>query len=118
MADTDDLLARARAIWGALDERQRLSLDEVAVDLLVVAGDIARIARSTHEKELDPDFIDANDLLPLAKELGNLLLSVPRWIEDLGISPELCLRLADAAQRSYVERLECERMQRQKKTTL
>lgn len=89
----DELLAEGREIWG--DEK--LTLEQIIVRLGVVCGDISRLAR-------DKDEGKSVDEAELQKELGNILFSVIRWCDDLGYSPEECIRLAQEAQRKYASR--------------
>jgi hypothetical protein len=71
-----------------------MSIEHVAVAAATVVGDIARLARDQREgQELDRT--------ALAKELGNLMLSAPRWADDLGLDLQECLQAADDAQRRY-----------------
>lgn len=89
--DLDDILKKGRSIWGD----DKLSLEEIIVRLSVVVGDISRLARDEAEggKALDAE--------ELKKELGNVIVSVIRWCDDLGYSPEDCVKLAVRAQESY-----------------
>lgn len=89
--NTDELLQRARAIWGD----KRMTLDEIIVVIGVVYGDICRQARSQDEG----GHIDNEEL---QKELGNLIFSVLRWADDLGYDPNKCIQLAIEAQQRYV----------------
>lgn len=88
--DTAELLERARTIWGD----KKLSLEEIAVLLNVISGDISRVARDKSEgrgiKETE-----------LKKELGNIIFSTIRWCDDLGYSHEECIQLAIEAQKNY-----------------
>lgn len=92
--NVDDLLREARKIWG--DER--LSLEEVAIRLGVVTGDIHRLAR-THQES------GHIDTAALQKEMGNLIFSTIRWCDDLGLDTTECLRAAQQAQRDYAKKL-------------
>lgn len=67
----EPLLSQARRIWGD----QRLDLQQIAVRLMVVAGDIARQARA--EDEGHP--VHGAEV---EKELGNLLLYVGKVLLD------------------------------------
>lgn len=87
------VLAEARAIWGD----RRMTLIEVAIATVVVSGDICREARRESEG-------GEADMAEVAKELGNLMLSAPRWADDLGLSIDECIDRALAAQREYVRR--------------
>lgn len=92
------LRVQARQIWGD----QRLTLDEIIVRLMVGVGDLARVARDGGEPprmDLSPDAERARD--ELQKELGNVVLSTLRWIDDLGYDPMTCLDRAIDAQERY-----------------
>lgn len=96
------LLVQARQIWGD-DTRQ--TLDEIVVRLVVVVGDIARVARDGG-LNLNP----GGDVRPavahreeVKKELGNVLFSTIRWIDDLGLDPMECLDLAIEAQEKFAK---------------
>lgn len=88
--DIDQLLHKAREIWG--DEK--LTLEEVLIRLGVTIGDIHRFARDRVEN------VPA-DKVELKKELGNLLFSTIRWCDDLGYDPKECIALAQQAQLNY-----------------
>jgi hypothetical protein len=62
-----------------------------------VYGDIARYSRDKIEGNTQSDE-------ELKKELGNIIFSTIRWCNDLGYSPEECLRLAIDSQKAYVEK--------------
>ena len=102
------LLNQGRQIWG--DTRH--SLDEVVVRLMVGVGDLARAARDSgvrgHGASLSKDIargfnLGAPQELELKKELGNVILSTIRWIDDLGLDPLECLDLAAAAQEAFAK---------------
>ena len=63
------------------------------MNLAVVTGDIARCARGA-KKDEDED---------VGKELGNLVLSAFRWMDDLGFDPAACVEKALWAQRDYID---------------
>jgi len=106
------LRAQGRQIWGAT----RHSLTEIAVRLTVGVGDIARVARDASVRvgdDFEPDFVafiervaegrpDRDQLIrELKKELGNLIFSTVRWIDDLGFDVLECLDLAVEAQERF-----------------
>lgn len=93
--NTDELLSKAREIWG----NDTLSLDEIIVRQNVTMGDVSRYARDKNEGK-------PVDEAELKKELGNIIFSMIRWCDDLGYSPEECISLAEQAQRRYVEKLQ------------
>lgn len=90
MQDLDELLKEARLIWG----KQKLPLSEIIVALGVVYGDICRWERDS-KRGLVPDEQE------LKKELGNIILSTVRWIDDLGFGHKECLELALQAQTKF-----------------
>ncbi|HVX47779.1 MAG TPA: hypothetical protein VHA05_00255 [Candidatus Saccharimonadales bacterium] len=93
MMSIDELLKKAREIWGG----QKLTLEEIIVRQGVAIGDIHRYARDKSEgKEVDE--------AELKKELGNIIFSTIRWCDDLGYSPEECIELAQEAQIAYRKR--------------
>jgi len=88
------LLVQARQIWGA----DNLTLDQIVVRLMVGVGDIARMTR-------DGGISGTNHVrcLELKKELGNVLFSTIRWIDDLGLDLMECLDLAINAQEKFAK---------------
>src|SRR5258706_14686709 len=91
MTTLAELLTDGREIWG--DEY--LPLGRIATCLGVTAGDLHRLQRDVDEGQ-------PLDLEQVAKECGNVVLSMVRWIDDLGLPIEGCLDLARVAQRNYV----------------
>lgn len=89
----DELLAEARQNWGDTP----MTLDHIAVALMVNTGDVARQARNAKEGR-------PVDEAEVKKELGNMIYSSIRWCDDLGYSPEECIKLAQEAQAKYVGR--------------
>ena len=91
----DDLLADARQIWG----NDTVTLEMLLVCLGVVVGDMHRLARDSSESgELDR--------LALKKEMGNVIFSMIRWCDDLGLDPKECIALAKQAQIRYKKQTE------------
>lgn len=86
----DKLLHDAREIWGT----EKLTLEEIIIRHGVVAGDVSRFARDRAEGR-------SLDEVELKKEFGNLIFSTIRWCDDLGYSPEECIKLAKQAQAKY-----------------
>lgn len=85
-----ELLATERSIWG--DDTQEL--EHIVVCMGKTYGDIAKQARNKLEKgEIDE--------AELKKELGNMIASTTRWIDDLGFSVEDCIDSALESQRAY-----------------
>jgi hypothetical protein len=115
------LRVQGRRIWGAT----RHSLPEIVTRLMVGAGDVARFARDPQTcSALDESWLchkcdthnDASrsvckncdhdccaDKRELKKELGNILFSTVRWIDDLGLDPLECLDLAIEAQEKFAK---------------
>jgi len=107
------LRVQARQIWGDAEQ----SLPEIAIRLMVGVGDIARAARGRPEPvqsvlgaNAEPGTIAGKDWGPLLdwerdlkKELGNILFSTIRWIDDLGLDPLECLDLAIEAQEKFAK---------------
>ena len=93
--DTEEILATARDIWGP----GKNTLEEIAIALQVVCGDISRQARDHQER-------GTFSVVEIQKELGNLLLSTVRWIDDTGLNPSGCILHASSAQRIYRENRE------------
>lgn len=89
----DELLKEARRIWGD----DKLTLEEIIIRQGVTIGDVHRYARDTAEGK-------ATDEAELKKELGNIIFSTIRWCDDLGYSPEECIKLAQQAQVAYRKR--------------
>lgn len=88
-------LEEAREIWG----HTYMSPGEIVTAMGVIFGDIARQVRDLDERS-------EIDHIELQKELGNMILSTLRWIDDLGYDPTKCLQLASYAQWRYVEELD------------
>jgi len=87
------LLQKAREIWG--DEK--MSREDIVIALGVDYGDICRVIRDANEGgSFDED--------ELKKELGNVIFSTIRWIDDLGYSSEDCVSRAIEAQTKYVSK--------------
>lgn len=88
--DVNNLLKKGREIWG--DEN--LTLEEIIVRLGVVTGDIHRYARDKAEGRP----VEKSEL---QKEMGNVIFSMIRWCDDLGLRPEECIERAIEAQTNY-----------------
>ena len=87
------LRVQGRQIWG--DTRH--TVPQIVIRLMVGVGDIARLARDRSVTLADSEPWKAE----LQKELGNVLFSTIRWIDDLGFDPMECLWLAINAQEQY-----------------
>jgi hypothetical protein len=96
------LLNEGRRIWGD-DDFDRLNLDEIVVRLMVGVGDLARAARDGGLAHAGSSTDDARRRGEIQKELGNLILSTVRWIDDLGLDPIKCLDLAVEAQKAFAK---------------
>ena len=106
---TKALLARGRQIWG--DTRQ--TLPEIVLRLMVGVGDLARLGRDGKPPISQYDegsgaawegaVKQAEWERELKKELGNVLFSTIRWIDDLGLDVLECLDLAIAAQEKFAK---------------
>ncbi len=90
------LKVQARQIWGD----DKLLLPEVVPRLMVGVGDLARLVRDAwcgnpgaedHERWRRE----------LKKELGNIIFSTIRWVDDLGLDVLECLDLAIEAQEKF-----------------
>ncbi len=99
------LRVQSRQIWG--DTRQ--TLPEIAVRMMVGVGDIARAARDgrPENESVDGSYnlaeIRAAWDREVKKELGNLIFSTIRWIDDLGLDVLECLDLAIEAQEKFAK---------------
>lgn len=98
------LRVQGRQIWGEKDYAN--SIDKIVVRLMVGAGDLARIARdhAIVDRSAPNDWPGREEARrELKKELGNIIFSTIRWIDDLGLDPLECLDLAIAAQEKYAQ---------------
>lgn len=91
--EIENLLSLSREIWG--DEK--LSLAQIIVRMGKVFGDICRWERNDQKNQAT--HTDAE----LKKELGNIIFSTIRWCDDLGYSPEECVKLAIECQKKFVD---------------
>jgi len=96
------LRVQGRQIWGD----GRLPLSKILTRLMVGVGDLARLERDGGGVR-DPDHIDdvewANGCRELKKELGNIIFSTIRWVDDLGLDVLECLDLAIEAQEKFAK---------------
>ncbi len=94
------LRVQGRQIWGDKETPGvRHSLAEIAVRLMVGVGDLARLER---------DYTGADEdqsawIRQLAKELGNIIFSTIRWVDDLDLDVLECLDLAIEAQEKFAK---------------
>lgn len=94
--DEQSLLERAEKIWG-----KRRPIHDIGDQLTlinVIIGDVARAVREMWEGKLNR----YSALVSVEREFGNLLLSIPRWLDDLGLNVENAVQAAEDAQRAYV----------------
>lgn len=89
------LRVQGRQIWGDT----KLTPIQIVVRLMVGVGDLARIARSIRHQTQVP----IQDIPELKKELGNIIFSTIRWVDDLGFDVLECLERAIDAQEKFVE---------------
>lgn len=88
----DELLQKEREIWG--DDKQ--ALEHIVICIGKNYGDLSKQARA----KIETGQFDAQEV---KKELGNMIASTVRWIDDLGFSAEECLQLALKAQQKYAK---------------
>lgn len=88
------LRVQGRQIWG----NDKLALAGIVLRLTVGVGDLARLARDTH-----PPTAAAPWRHELKKELGNIIFSTIRWVDDLGLDVLECLDLAIEAQEKFAK---------------
>lgn len=93
------LLVQARQIWGA----KALEFTEIVVRLMVGVGDLARLCRDNEGHLHRPYSWEGDAQRELKKELGNIVFSTIRWINDLGYDPLECLDLAIEAQEKFAK---------------
>lgn len=96
------LLVQGRQIWG--DTIHPLS--DIVPRLMVGVGDLARLQRDrpmAMERRPVNMGPDPQKLVELKKELGNIIFSTIRWIDDLGLDVLECLDLAIEAQEKFAK---------------
>nr|MDT0660841.1 hypothetical protein [Micromonospora sp. DSM 115978] len=81
------IAAAGHAVWG----RRAGSPVVIATLATVVVGDLARAVRD-------------HDRAGQVRELGNLMVSAPRWATELGMDLAECADAAIAAQREWADR--------------
>ena len=91
------LKIQGRQIWG--DKHH--TLDEVVPRLMVGVGDLARLVRDGFNLKDTVGYIQAQR--ELKKELGNIIFSTIRWVDDLGFNVLECLDLAIEAQEKFAQ---------------
>lgn len=116
------LRVQARQIWGDTTS-QRHDLHEIIERLMVGVGDLARLGRDMTVQtaevlaasppftpKLDVELFAVKDLNEatehtnqVKKELGNIIFSTIRWVDDLGLDVLECLDLAIEAQEKFAK---------------
>lgn len=86
-----DLLTQGREIWG----EEKLTLAQIISRMGKVFGDICRWERNA------PKDASIHTDEELKKELGNMIFSSIRWVDDLGYDPEECVNLAIDSQKKF-----------------
>ena len=121
------LLVQARQIWGDRETTRLHTLDEIVVRLMVGVGDLGKFGDSKNtvirrivetgdlaRVQRDAGDSPTGDDIPtestgsftrrqIKKELGNVLFSTIRWIDDLGLDVLECLDLAIEAQEKFAK---------------
>lgn len=87
----ETIAAHGQAIWAGYCPSRTPTLMDAAVAATTVVGDLARAARDDRREDA-------------VRELGNLILSAPRWAAALGLNLGECVEAADRAQRDWVAR--------------
>lgn len=91
----DELLTQERKIWG----NDRQAIEHVVICMGKTYGDISAQARA----KIENGNFDEGEL---KKELGNMIASTTRWIDDLGFDVQECLDLATESQQKYKKQSE------------
>ena len=89
------LRVQGRQVWG----NEKLGLDRIVVRLMVGVGALARLSRDVFGATGN----HATWQRELKKELGNVVFSTIRWIDDLGLDVLECLDLAIEAQEKFAK---------------
>lgn len=93
------LRVQGRQIWG--DKRH--TLPEIVVRLMVGVGDTARVSRDAPMYPSGWKAYDVAAVTEIKKELGNIIFSTIRWVDDLGLDVLECLDLAIEAQEKFAK---------------
>lgn len=103
------LRVQERQIWGDTQS----TFPEIVTRLMVGIGDLARLARDGRPEVVtveNENGSSVTDTVPrfkydqeLKKELGNIIFSTIRWIDDLGLDVLECLDLAIEAQEKFAQ---------------
>jgi hypothetical protein len=92
------LRVQGRQIWGV---EPKYNLEEIVVRLMVGIGDLARVARECDNMSAAEPPNYKRLTAEIKKELGNIIFSTIRWVDDLGLDALECLDLAIEAQETF-----------------
>ena len=90
------LRVQGRQIWGYTPLRG--GTGDIVLRMMVGIGDMARVCRDAGYAAFSDE-----QQREFKKELGNIIFSTIRWIDDLGLDPLECLDLAIDAQEKYAQ---------------
>ena len=94
------LRVQARQVWGT----EPLPLSEMVLWLRLSTEVLARLSRDFPDR---PMMASARDVdagrIELQRELGNIIFSTIRWIDDLGFDARECLDIAIKAQEKFAK---------------
>jgi hypothetical protein len=97
------LRVQARQIWGPSNH----TFSQIVTRLMVGVGDLARLARDNGGFSLPMESthgaVATGVNNELKKELGNIIFSTIRWVDDLGLDVLECLDLAIEAQEKFAK---------------
>lgn len=98
--DVQTILREGRSIWNGVPVcGEPVSVPTIAIVLGKIHGDLCYQARRVLEgRDASTD--------DLRRELGNLITTAVRWVDDLGFDIDDCLQASYTAQRAYVARTE------------
>lgn len=91
------LKVQGRQIWG---DSWKQDLPDIVIRLMVGVGDLARQARDDRSVQVSAVHAYKHEL---KKELGNIIFSTVRWVDDLGFDVLECLDLAIEAQEKFAK---------------
>lgn len=93
------LRVQGRQIWG--DTRH--TFPEIVTRLTVGVGDLATLVRDCPTPVGGWRLLTEDTQRELKKELGNIIFSTIRWVDDLGLDVLECLDLAIEAQEKFAQ---------------
>jgi hypothetical protein len=93
------LRVQGRQIWGDT----RSPLPDIVVRLMVGVGDLARLARDRPTPAGGWKLTTEEEMRQIKKELGNIIFSTIRWVDDLGLDVLECIDLAIEAQEKFAQ---------------